>query len=1736
MELQARSEKSFTSSAVPSTSSSTKSGEDLQLKMQEVLSQVATVKAQHQAGKVANGTSNTNKDPRRHSIPSTSSAPNPHSQHPSQHSHHPGYKQDPHCGHAGQSGVESWKRMPNPIGWDVRKTLFRVHGICKEVPEHNVTSVRDPRIQKYRSHVMMDLPVPYFLIDDDYTAVPTNREFSVTGLNDNDFNSHAESAAFIKKYNGKTIMGSIVQCFFDPLAYKISKLFEEKTGGNFPSLPARYVHLSSVRTIWRIRQMLQKFYGERDEAELPVTSKKVVDNEVIVLEDDEKVEKSPSPPPYDRIPVTTPSPTKNVSKSAMVYQNSTPVTTISRPIFGSPTALTSKNAPTDSFSTSTFGSAKHSTYDLYTISNSEIDLYKNEIKITNGPQTPPEIDEFKTSVREQMFEDTEKSLDEISEMENFDMSKFDVSKLLENLVKIPTEIQKMPQGTTKFEKGIVKSDQNSGIESSKGPMTPPGSELENSVKGLKVSPDSTKFLKEIKEILNLSPRKKKIKAKRLKLITSNVIQVPKDKVKKPNKTGKVKQMQYKSLTEIVRIPTPMEADLSEIPIPISPDSEDLGENPLLNKFCSGESLSIPAEKRKPKTKKKSKGAKSSKLREVSQSVKKCAQYRESMEFGSKIIKVEVGKKLSAVKSELPVTPDESHNTRENFEKPENIAQTLAAQVLQPQKLFLRLASFTTPGRRIDENDNEIVEIKDTQISNSSVSIITIADSTVPTPNTPFFTPMAPTPSSAFAYGKTPPPPPLPNLPPITLGLFPTTQSHAQFGSVMNDTKLPLVVPPPPPPLMQNVKLDHSRNANVHNDDARSTPTYSTSSQEDSPPTDRKASKKLPPDCHGKRTSRFNKVEPEAISVSESESDKPAAKPSNKQNKSSKKKSSSRASTRSDHSQSDRRRYRWSSDSTESSTGSKISESPSPPPMGTRSIAHGSSIPPPALINPPTPVGLAPKPSSQQEKSPSTSNSSQTTPKKSGLEERLNQLFFKAHNQKSVSQTNIKLEDAKIKPESAADKNHNSRDAGKTPRNSQRQENSFTVQPSTSKIPSLLDLPLLRAMKQEIVKDQPQEAPEPKEMTEEDRIAKERQEKIHKCMDVSKRARTLIHRELLICVQNDIKRRLEQEAFRLLDEQWQAMLEEKKRQEKENELEVKIIGTTAPSNKENSLLSTLFPSFESATNAEESMLPNESIFGIPYTVRMANLPSFKKKKPIETKRQSSNSSVFSRARLQKNASDRKRKIETDEESEHRGKNSFQYSAVKNVDKFDSPMVMSLVTSADEAEPISESEDENEQVKTEKEIEQEIERSIMQRKRAILDICLKESRHAEEAGDSSPIASSITPCSSVQGDTIDSPGTPKPIAIAAIEAGVENQEYSQVSADSKPPTPSDAKAIGAKSKPKVHSNRELAALLGSDFVVPYQVTTKKEPKLWAKRNEEEEERLLYEFQKVGICQEDCAYIKLIYNSTKFREIVPEELRSKLPWIQPNFVPRPEELPTPLKRDNCEFYYNDPELEGIVPHKTGCARTEGYYKIEKQRKRVMRRHDDCSNRTIISTQDETAIRHMTQASKDERAMNRRLLTWIGDNSLLRVNQLKYRSKMIKFARSRIHGWGLYALENIAPEEMIIEYVGEKVRPTVADEREKSYERRGMGSSYMFRIDGDAVIDATKMGNHGRFINHSCNPNCTARVVTVDGDKRIVIYSKRLIEKGEEITYDYKFAREEEASKIECLCGARCCQKYLN
>jgi len=47
----------------------------------------------------------------------------------------------------------------------------------------------------------------------------------------------------------------------------------------------------------------------------------------------------------------------------------------------------------------------------------------------------------------------------------------------------------------------------------------------------------------------------------------------------------------------------------------------------------------------------------------------------------------------------------------------------------------------------------------------------------------------------------------------------------------------------------------------------------------------------------------------------------------------------------------------------------------------------------------------------------------------------------------------------------------------------------------------------------------------------------------------------------------------------------------------------------------------------------------------------------------------------------------------------------------------------------------------------------------------------------------------------------------------------------------------------------------------------------------------------------------------------------------------------------------------------------------------------------------------------------------------------------------------------------------------------REKRYVQEGIGSSYLFRVDHDTIIDATKCGNLARFINHCCTVRTRGR-----------------------------------------------------
>ena len=127
------------------------------------------------------------------------------------------------------------------------------------------------------------------------------------------------------------------------------------------------------------------------------------------------------------------------------------------------------------------------------------------------------------------------------------------------------------------------------------------------------------------------------------------------------------------------------------------------------------------------------------------------------------------------------------------------------------------------------------------------------------------------------------------------------------------------------------------------------------------------------------------------------------------------------------------------------------------------------------------------------------------------------------------------------------------------------------------------------------------------------------------------------------------------------------------------------------------------------------------------------------------------------------------------------------------------------------------------------------------------------------------------------------------------------------------------------------------------------------------------------------------------------------------------------------------------------------------------------------------------------------------------------------VKRKRSKLHGFGVFALEPINKNKRIIEYTGELITNKQSESREDRYLKKGC--IWVFRVNRNWSRDANIGGNDARFINHSCNGNCWIDVDTKA--KRIWIRASKAIAKGEELCYDYN---TEGDKVIPCLCRPGC------
>ncbi|KKW68652.1 hypothetical protein AAV94_03745 [Lampropedia cohaerens] len=136
----------------------------------------------------------------------------------------------------------------------------------------------------------------------------------------------------------------------------------------------------------------------------------------------------------------------------------------------------------------------------------------------------------------------------------------------------------------------------------------------------------------------------------------------------------------------------------------------------------------------------------------------------------------------------------------------------------------------------------------------------------------------------------------------------------------------------------------------------------------------------------------------------------------------------------------------------------------------------------------------------------------------------------------------------------------------------------------------------------------------------------------------------------------------------------------------------------------------------------------------------------------------------------------------------------------------------------------------------------------------------------------------------------------------------------------------------------------------------------------------------------------------------------------------------------------------------------------------------------------------------------------------------------------RSGVHGRGVFALQDFAPGDLVIEYRGERISWAEAERRHEA-KAGDPFHTFFFQTERGDVIDGGSHGNSARWINHSCEPNCEAQE---DDDGRIFIVALTPIQAGQELFYDYALEIDERLTPAlkrdyRCLCGAPSCRGTL-
>lgn len=132
---------------------------------------------------------------------------------------------------------------------------------------------------------------------------------------------------------------------------------------------------------------------------------------------------------------------------------------------------------------------------------------------------------------------------------------------------------------------------------------------------------------------------------------------------------------------------------------------------------------------------------------------------------------------------------------------------------------------------------------------------------------------------------------------------------------------------------------------------------------------------------------------------------------------------------------------------------------------------------------------------------------------------------------------------------------------------------------------------------------------------------------------------------------------------------------------------------------------------------------------------------------------------------------------------------------------------------------------------------------------------------------------------------------------------------------------------------------------------------------------------------------------------------------------------------------------------------------------------------------------------------------------------------------------GYGLKTEKSMERGSFVCEYAGELIGKEEARKRAQFD-----GKNYIFVLKEhffnsvqETIVDPTCIGNIGRYINHSCAPNCAIVPVRVSSPiPRLAVFALCNIGAGEEITYDYSSGGVGLGTS-PCFCGTIACRGFL-